>query len=65
MDGVTALLARLLYGTGMRLMEGMRLRVKDVDFDHHVIIVREANRRRFFGQSILQPKMSINGRSAN
>jgi integron integrase len=42
LDGVTALLARLLYGTGMRLMEGMRLRVKDVDFDRHVIIVREA-----------------------
>ena len=41
-EGVTALLARLLYGTGMRLMEGMRLRVKDVDFDRHVIIVREA-----------------------
>ena len=42
MEGITALLARLLYGTGMRLMEGMRLRVKDVDFDRHVIIVREA-----------------------
>lgn len=42
MDGVTALLARLLYGTGMRLMEGMRLRIKDVDFDRHAIIVREA-----------------------
>jgi len=42
MEGVTALLARLLYGTGMRLMEGMRLRVKDVDFDRHVLIVREA-----------------------
>ena len=42
MDGETALLARLLYGTGMRLMEGMRLRIKDVDFERHVIIVREA-----------------------
>jgi integron integrase len=42
MDGVTALLARLLYGTGMRLMEGLRLRIKDVEFDRHVIIVREA-----------------------
>jgi integron integrase len=42
MEGVTALLARLLYGTGMRLMEGIRLRIKDVDFDRHVIIVREA-----------------------
>ena len=35
MNGETALLARLLYGTGMRLMEGMRLRVKDVEFDRH------------------------------
>ena len=42
MDGQTALLASLLYGTGMRLMEGMRLRIKDVDFDRHVIIVRDA-----------------------
>ena len=42
MEGQTALLARLLYGTGMRLMEGMRLRIKDVNFDRHVIIVREA-----------------------
>jgi integrase len=42
MDGISALLARLLYGTGMRLMEGMRLRVKDVDFERHAVIVREA-----------------------
>ena len=42
MEGITALLARLLYGTGMRLMEGIRLRVKDVDFDRHAIVVREA-----------------------
>ena len=42
MDGPTALLARLLYCTVMRLMEAMWLRIKDVDFDRHVIIVREA-----------------------
>lgn len=42
MEGQIALIARLLYGTGMRLMEGMRLRIKDVDFDRHVIIVRDA-----------------------
>jgi integron integrase len=41
MEGETALLARLLYGTGMRLMEGLSLRVKDVDFARHVIVVRE------------------------
>jgi integron integrase len=35
------LFAELLYGTGMRLMEGLRLRVKDVDFDRRAIVVRE------------------------
>jgi len=34
------LFGRLLYGTGMRLMEGLRLRVKDVDFARGAIIVR-------------------------
>ena len=37
---VEGTLARLLYGTGMRLSEGLSVRVKDVDFDHHVVIVR-------------------------
>lgn len=31
-DKLYALQLRLLYGTGMRLMEHMRLRVKDIDF---------------------------------
>lgn len=39
--GVHGLVARFLYGTGMRLMECLRLRVKDVDFDRSVIVVRE------------------------
>jgi integron integrase len=42
MDGVIRLVARLLYGTGLRLMEALRLRVKDIDFDRQVIVVREA-----------------------
>ncbi len=41
MEGRMAVLARLLYGTGMRLMEGVRLRVKDVDFARNEITVRE------------------------
>ncbi len=41
MEGVSGLVARLLYGTGMRLMEGLRLRVKDVDFDRREILVRD------------------------
>ena len=32
---------RLLYGTGMRLMEALRLRVKDVDFGANIILVRD------------------------
>ncbi len=39
--GTHALMGRLIYGTGMRLMETVRLRVKDVDFDRREIIVRE------------------------
>lgn len=35
------LFAELLYGTGLRITEGLQLRVKDVDFDHRAIIVRE------------------------
>ena len=38
--GTHQLMARLMYGTGMRLMECVRLRVKDVDFDYHQIVVR-------------------------
>ncbi len=41
MTDVELLLAKLLYGTGMRLMEGLRLRVKDVDFDRRVLVVRD------------------------
>lgn len=41
MTGTHALIARLLYGTGMRLMECMKLRVKDVDFERREITVRD------------------------
>jgi integron integrase len=42
LEGEMALLGKLLYGTGMRLMEGLRLRIKDVDFDRQVLLVRQA-----------------------
>lgn len=41
MEGVNWLMASLLYGTGMRLMECLRLRVKDIDFGYHQILVRD------------------------
>jgi len=41
MSGTMGLVAGLLYGTGMRLLEGLRLRVKDVEFSRREIVVRE------------------------
>jgi integron integrase len=40
-EGTHALMAKLMYGTGMRLMECLRLRVKDVDLAAHQVIVRQ------------------------
>lgn len=40
MSGTNALVAKLLYGTGMRLMEALRLRVQDIDFSQNQIVVR-------------------------
>ncbi|MCC2867321.1 MAG: integron integrase [Candidatus Accumulibacter phosphatis] len=40
-EGTVGLILRLLYGTGMRIMECLRLRVKDVDFARGEILVRE------------------------
>jgi len=40
-DGIRGLVAQLLYGTGMRLMECVRLRVKDIDFERKEIMVRD------------------------
>jgi integron integrase len=41
MEGVTALMAGLMYGGGLRLMECVRLRVKDIDFGRKQIMVRD------------------------
>lgn len=41
MHGTNGLIARLLYGSGLRLMEAVRLRVKDLDPEHCEILVRE------------------------
>lgn len=38
--GTPGMVVRLLYGTGLRLMEGLRLRVKDIDFERNQITVR-------------------------
>ena len=40
MEGTPRLMAQVLYGTGLRLMELLRLRIKDVDFDRNQIVVQ-------------------------
>ena len=41
LDGTVGLVASLLYGTGTRLLEGLRLRVKDIGFERGEIVVRD------------------------
>lgn len=40
LEGLQYLMAALLYGSGMRLMECVRLRVQDIDFSYHQILIR-------------------------
>lgn len=59
LDGREWLMASLLYGTGMRLMECVRLRVKDVDFARNEITVRDGkggkDRHTVLPSSLIQP----------
>jgi integrase len=40
LEGTPRLTVGLLYGSGLRILEALRLRIKDLDFDHHQIVVR-------------------------
>lgn len=59
MEGRPWLLASLLYGTGMRLMEVLRLRIKDLDFARREITVRDGkggkDRRTMLPRSLVEP----------
>ena len=46
MQGTTHLMALILYGTGLRLMECCRLRIQDIDFDRSQITVRRGKGER-------------------
>ena len=59
MSGVHQLIAKLLFGSGLRILECLRLRVKDVDFEQRLIIVRdgkgERDRITLLPESVLTP----------
>jgi integron integrase len=46
LDGVEKLVASMLYGAGLRLLEGLHLRVKDVDFAGWQVVVRDGKGRK-------------------
>ena len=52
MDGIYELMAGLMYGTGMRLMECVRMRVMDVDFGNQHIKVRDGKGKKRPGGSL-------------
>jgi integron integrase len=58
-DGQHWLMASLLYGAGLRLMECVRLRVKDVDYEYRHILVRDGkgqkDRVTMLPQSLTEP----------
>ena len=59
LTGTYKLIASLLYGSGLRLIEAVRLRVKDLDFTYHQIIVREGkgekDRRTMLPRPLVEP----------
>ena len=59
MQGIYRLMAQIMYGSGLRLMEVLRLRVKDLDFTNHQIIVRDGkggdDRSTTFPNLLLEP----------
>lgn len=60
-DGITGLYLRLLYGTGLRQMEGLRLRVKDVSVERRTVMVRSGKGgkdRRVMLPEILVPEIT-------
>jgi integrase len=59
LDGVHYLIASLLYGSGLRLTEGLRLRVEDFDFEYRQVTVRDGkgakNRVTMLPETLIDP----------
>jgi integron integrase len=62
LSGVSHLICSLLYGGGLRLLEALRLRVKDVDFARRQLFIRDPKGRRdrvtMLPQSVIEPLRS-------
>jgi len=65
LDGIFSIMASLMYGSGLRVMESVRLRVQDVDFSANCLVIRESKgkkwRRTLLPKSMISPlKKQIN-----
>ena len=62
MTGAQWLVASLLYGSGLRLLEGLRLRVKDIDFGRREVVVRDGkggkDRRTMLPAALVSPLLA-------
>ncbi len=58
-DGTYRIVAQLMYGSGLRLMETLRLRVKDIDFTYAQIVVRDGKGKKdrvtVLPESVIRP----------
>ncbi|MDH5425334.1 MAG: integron integrase [Gammaproteobacteria bacterium] len=58
-DGMTGIMARLLYGSGLRVMECVRLRIKDIDYKFKQITVRDGKGKKdrvtLLPESLIEP----------
>jgi len=59
LSGDQRLIAQLLYGSGLRLLEALRVRIGDLDFDRRIIMVRrgkgDKDRRTMMPESLMEP----------
>jgi len=62
LEGTTWLMAALIYGGGLRLLECLRLRIKDLDFDYRQLLIRDAkgqkDRVTLLPQNLIEPLRS-------
>ena len=64
MEGIPRLCAQLMYGSGLRVMEVVRLRVPDIDFDRLSMLIRDGKGGKRMGLAVSLSRKQTNSRPA-